>query len=310
MWGYETLKNKLRNLKGFWRVFRDAADLSGTEYDEDTGRLYMSRSNAKKVRDRNPHHGNKVISDGLLIGPYISFDSWGEIFSDDPPAGRLITAATDERAWGGHAGSAAEAQDSDALMADDDEEEEEEEEDEIKVDIEEEAGNRLNSLPHSQPQSQLPNSLQLPDSLLEGGDSQPIPASPRTSHTPAIRLTPSSTRLRERQRTAISEYHTQTSSSSRKKSKGQGTITAEELKELLHEDSARRLSVTLRAAGSEDLERAVSNCLEVIGEAYGIPYAVRAIAMFKEVRNAVIWNALGSVEVKKAWVESQIGPAE
>jgi len=79
---------------------------------------------------------------------------------------------------------------------------------------------------------------------------------------------------------------------------------------LLYDDSHRSLSFSARPTGSEDLEKAVSNCLEIIGEAHGMPYAVRAIGLFKDVRNVVIWNALGSKEVKEAWVESEIGPAE
>ncbi|KAJ3547504.1 hypothetical protein NM208_g1484 [Fusarium decemcellulare] len=207
--------------------------------------------------EMNHQHGHKFVTDGLPISPYISFDSLNEIFLEDPPAGRLITAPTDERAWGSHEGSAAEAQDTDALMANDNNDDEEE------VHIKEEAGDE------------------------------------KGIRNRFLRRLVCLARPPERQHTAISEYHTQASSSSRKKSKSQDTITAEELKDLLYDDSERRFSVTARAAGSEDLERAVSNYLEVIGEAYAMAYAVRAVLLFKDVRNAVIWNALGPKEVKK-----------
>lgn len=119
-WEYETLKSKLRHLRDFWRAFRDGYDLSGGNYNPRTGRLEISRDNTKKLKERNPQHGKKVI-EGLLISPYITMDSWEEIFSNDPPAGHLIAAASDESVWADHeAGGGEDREDSDAVMIDDD----------------------------------------------------------------------------------------------------------------------------------------------------------------------------------------------
>ncbi|KAK7398640.1 hypothetical protein QQX98_011970 [Neonectria punicea] len=125
------------------------------------------RANEKKIKERFPQPGNRVVTEGLLLGPYITIDSWEEIFTDDLPAGRLIAAATDETIWVGHqAGGAAEGDDSDVLMADEDNNDDDDDDDDDNDEV--------NDLP----QSQLPDSLQLSDSLLpgslpEGGHSQP-----------------------------------------------------------------------------------------------------------------------------------------
>ena len=98
-WSYDIMKNKLRNLKDFWRAFREAYDLSGGGYRERTGCVDLSRDNREKIEERYPQHGHKAMTEGLLVGPYITMDSWEEIFADDLPAGRLITAADDDIIW-------------------------------------------------------------------------------------------------------------------------------------------------------------------------------------------------------------------
>ncbi|KAM6505453.1 hypothetical protein FSOLCH5_014669 [Fusarium solani] len=72
-------------------------------------------------------------------------DSWEEIFTDDPPAGRLITAANDETVWVAHdPRGTAEGDDEDIVMTDDDDEEVEEDEDD---EDDEEGDDEVNDLP-------------------------------------------------------------------------------------------------------------------------------------------------------------------
>lgn len=102
-WDSSVLRRKLQDLKLFWRAFQQALGWSGDKYNEETGKLSISEENEAKLRHLHPMQRGRVIRKGLTIGSSVTFDSWSEIFADDPPAGGHIRGPRDDAYWQGRA---------------------------------------------------------------------------------------------------------------------------------------------------------------------------------------------------------------
>lgn len=98
-WELKTVENKYQDVKNFWRVFREADGTSGTTYDADTGRLKMSKQNETMIIERHHPYGRRVVANGLLIGEGVTYETWEEIFSNDPTAGHYILEVIDDEGF-------------------------------------------------------------------------------------------------------------------------------------------------------------------------------------------------------------------
>ncbi|KFA55632.1 hypothetical protein S40293_11521 [Stachybotrys chartarum IBT 40293] len=86
---------RIRFLRDFWRCFRHAADLSGTEYISETVRLEMSPVNAEKILTKVGAFGRRTVNIGLWIDN-INYNEWLKIFQSELPARRHIRLPDDE----------------------------------------------------------------------------------------------------------------------------------------------------------------------------------------------------------------------
>lgn len=83
-WNIGMLENKHRQLRDFWRAFKDAAGPSGQDYSYVTGKCSISEENAALLKARHGEAIYKKVDRGLLrrVGDF-DFAEWYKVFSDD-----------------------------------------------------------------------------------------------------------------------------------------------------------------------------------------------------------------------------------
>ena len=92
----QVVASRMRFLCDFWRAFRAAERMSGTQYDRETGMLKISNTDAEIIRIQYPHHGSRVVNQGLWIDDNINIEEWIEIWQHDPDASQYISRPDDD----------------------------------------------------------------------------------------------------------------------------------------------------------------------------------------------------------------------
>ncbi|KAK7432687.1 hypothetical protein QQZ08_000897 [Neonectria magnoliae] len=96
VWDAKVFEGKLRQIRDFWRVFREILDSSGTLYNPNTGKVSASRQNEKMFIDRYGVRAKQAFQNGLLVGNSIGIEAYEEIFARDPRTGTQITEAHED----------------------------------------------------------------------------------------------------------------------------------------------------------------------------------------------------------------------
>ncbi|KAL6353382.1 hypothetical protein LRP88_13874 [Fusarium phalaenopsidis] len=304
---------KITQIRTFWRAFKDMEHCSGSHYEHESGLLLMSEDDENLCLERYGSLGSKIATDGLLISDNINFEEYDEIFSDDKPAGKQIHPPGDGAYWRGRArGRAARIETVEEVAAAHDA-------------IEEEAADEAEAEEQAAPRDDyafLTSSQDTQDSQ------QSLPASRDHSreagNSPGRRsavLSPPQPRQRAQNYSSsrpVSDIPPNNPSVDRRRKRKRddredlGGVPWGEIKEILmHQETRRTHNVVscARPVGSQDIEKAIANCEEVMKEKE-LSLMIRVICWFQEdPGNAVVWNALGSVAAKEAWITRKIGPA-
>ncbi|KAI8720912.1 hypothetical protein NCS52_00537400 [Fusarium sp. LHS14.1] len=311
-WGKKMMLTKLERIKTYWRAFKDVESYSGTSYRHETGLFEMSEADEDLCHRRYTHMGDKIITEGLLISDTINFEEYDEIFSDDKPAGRQVHPPGDRAYWRIARGrprrietmeEAAASQDvieEEVANEAEDEERGAARDDPILVDSSQDTQDSQQSLPTSRDQSREAGNSPSRRSVVSSPP-QPRRRTPaRSSSRPRSELSPNNPSVDRRKKRK------------REDREDHGGMPWGEMKEvLMHQETRRTHNVIscARPVGSQDIEKAIANCEEVMKDAE-LSLMIRVICWFQEdPGNAVVWNALGSVAAKEAWIERKIGPA-
>lgn len=90
-WKYNTtLRSQFKRIRDDWRIFKEILDASGTEWHPDTKCFTISDAQREGFVAKHGARGGQIIDGGILTNDYITIDTYINIFSDDPDAGRKI----------------------------------------------------------------------------------------------------------------------------------------------------------------------------------------------------------------------------
>ncbi|KAG6029338.1 hypothetical protein E4U19_000996 [Claviceps sp. Clav32 group G5] len=92
----EDLEDAFKRIRGDWRIFKDILDASGTEWIEDAKCFSLSEVQRAGFIEKYDSRAAKIIDSGLLTDGHITIDTYVNIFSDEPDAGRMIHPAESE----------------------------------------------------------------------------------------------------------------------------------------------------------------------------------------------------------------------
>lgn len=312
-WAPRMMTTKLTQIRTFWRAFKDIERYSGTHYEYDTGLLSMSEDDESLCLERYGSLGSKIATEGLPISDSINFEEYDEIFSDDKPAGKQIHPPGDGAYWRGRArGKATQIETVEEAAAAHDAIEEEAAD---EAEAEERAGPRDDCIfvTSSQDTQDSQQSLPVSRDRSRGAGNSPGGRSAVSS--------PPQPRQRAQNRSTsrpVSDIPPNNPSVDRRRKRKRddredrdGVPWGEIREILLHQETRRTHNVVscARPVGSQDIEKAIANCEEVMKDKE-LSLMIRVICWFQEdPGNAVVWNALGSVAAKEAWITRKIGPA-
>ncbi|UPK96816.1 hypothetical protein LCI18_007751 [Fusarium solani-melongenae] len=281
---------KITQIRSFWRAFKDMERYSGSHYEHESGLLLMSEDDENLCIEKYGSLRSKIATEGLPISNNINFEEYDEIFSDDKPAGKQIHPPRDRTYWQGRTRGrvtqieAVEEAVEEAAAAHDAIEEEAADE----VEAEEGAALRDDYIFISSSQDTQDSQQSLPISRDHSREAGNSPGRRSTASSPP------QTRQRAQNRST---------SRPRKRDEDRDGMPWGEIKEILmHQETRRTHNVVsyARPVGSQDIEKAIANCEEVMKEKE-LSLMIRVICWFQEdPGNAVVWNALGSVAAKEA----------
>jgi hypothetical protein len=80
-------------------VVREATALSGTQFDDETGTVKLSEAQEQRLRQKHGAIISTIVNRGIPLTAHVGYKEWGEIFSNDPPAGRYAVEAHDDETF-------------------------------------------------------------------------------------------------------------------------------------------------------------------------------------------------------------------
>ncbi|KAK8927207.1 hypothetical protein VCV18_003675 [Metarhizium anisopliae] len=268
-WTVKKLENKHNYLRCFWRAFRDAAERPGTTYNPETKTLRMSDQNIHLIRSKYPRNGKAVTSQPLLTNEAIDYKEWLEIFSLETPAGQDLTKA-----------------------------------DTIKVGD----ANVVEASRHSCDTDWLKRCAHSMDNA-----SSPLTSVEDGDHSGGIVVQQPRKRRRTLRATSQSSTPSPTLPATLlddlQKGEPQQLAAFIALSKVIDGIARQggKHNIIIQPVGAEDLEKA---CIDAqrLREEHGMTPVLRVLSwLLKDPRNAIIWNALVSNELKMAWIASDFG---
>ncbi|OAA50467.1 hypothetical protein NOR_00917 [Metarhizium rileyi] len=289
-WTVKMLENKYNYLRSFWKAFRDAAKRSGTTYDTETKKLCMSEQNVDLFRSKYPRYGRAITSQPLLTNDAIDYDEWVEIFSNEAPTGQFITKAHEIEGSVDRQLEADNSQD-DFLL-------ESQETIEASIDV------FLNEGP-----SQGNNSADAVSSINESDDNSDI-GEASTPQNPPI----SSQRMPQRLVSRETQPNRLPESLRKRKASSLQADSILAMSEAIHKLAKQPRKYIIistptipQLEGADHLEKACKDAYK-LGEEYGLSLTVDVLSWLqKNPRNSVLWNALPTKELKRAWIAANFG---
>ncbi|KAG6122513.1 hypothetical protein E4U12_000868 [Claviceps purpurea] len=93
-WRYDTtLRSQFRRIRDDYRIFKNISDASGTEWNEADKCFTVSDIQRAGFIEKYDTRAGRIIDTGLLTNDFITIDTYANIFSDEPDAGRQILPA-------------------------------------------------------------------------------------------------------------------------------------------------------------------------------------------------------------------------
>lgn len=315
VWDAKVFEGKLRQIRDFWRVFREILESSGTSYNPDTGKVSVSRQNEKMFIERYGTKAKQAFQNGLLIGNGIGIEAYEEIFSNDPRAGTQITEAHEDvgivlasqEISPAPVVSTRDTRDDEGGDSFDEEDPYETplpvDEDVIVIDEEEEEEEgMMTSTPASRRIPSTPAARAIRSSASSARSSSSASAARSSSSTPSARG-----RSTSRASYRVTEVPPNRSIPSRPRGK-QGDANISLSSQDLVTAFSRLAERDNRLPGAGDVERALLDCQELLQEIGDEdPDLLGQIAVWfsGSPMRAVTWNALRSVNAKKKILERE-----
>ncbi|KAG6044145.1 hypothetical protein E4U39_003676 [Claviceps sp. Clav50 group G5] len=295
-WNVKAIENRFSWLKSTWQAFCAAEAIPGTTYNDETGMLQISKSNAKVIEFVHKRYGNFVVAKPLPTNDNVSRSEWAEIFLTDLPARDTTIDAHDDQGFTKVAGA----------------EGAEEGEGQHLQERQEEAGGGTqdNSAGDDSPEEDVSDE----DNL------DPQPSRRHANNTSTLTVTPSDI-ARPAVSSSRNAYTTPTRSNgppNRLERSLQPKRVMEQSSELprvmsnvcrpRNEGSKEHIIIhQARSPYAVEIEKASRDC-QLLFEDFGIPTMMKVILWLKEdTMNAPIWNSLSSKEAKIVLVETILG---